>query len=377
MNATRFPYPPPVARPGDTLAQLNTPALIVDLEAFEANLDQLAALSRQAGVALRPHAKAHKTVAVAQAQLARGAIGICCQKLSEAYPFAAAGIKDILISNEFVGPAKVAMAIELAARITLRVCVDHVAQVEALGAAAVAAGVTIGVLVEVDIGQGRCGVPDQVSLLAVVRAVQRFAALRFDGLQAYHGGIQHLVGHAARRAAAGRAAADTAGHVAFLAGHGIGCSMVAGGGTGSVEFDLETGVYTELQAGSYALMDRAYGSDEWGSAFRPRNALLIATTVMSTDGHGRAVLDVGLKGLTLDSGLPLLHGVDPTQAEVVTVNDEHSVVALRGATLPLGSQALLVPGHCDPTVNLWDHLVGLRNGVVESVWAVSARGLSR
>src|SRR5471032_20213 len=183
---------PAVAQPGDSLSAVGTPALLIDLDAFDANLQKISDFAAAHGVALRPHAKAHKSSEIAKRQLAAGAVGICCQKLSEAYPFAAAGIPSIHISNEFVGADKVAMAVELAAHVRLSVCVDSVAQVAALGAAAASAGVRIDVLPEVDAGQGRCGVNTTEALLELVDAIAAQSALRFGGLQAYHGGAQHI-----------------------------------------------------------------------------------------------------------------------------------------------------------------------------------------
>lgn len=201
---------PPIARLGDPLNAVCTPALLLDLDAFESNLRRMAELAARHRVALRPHAKAHKSVAIAQAQLAAGAVGICCQKLTEAYPFAAAGICNILISNEFVGADKVAMAVELARQVDLSVCVDHHAQVQAIGEAAIQAGVAITVLIEVDAGQNRCGVTDKGALHALVDAVSSCSALRFGGLQGYHGGVQHIADWSQRCEAAGRAADATA-----------------------------------------------------------------------------------------------------------------------------------------------------------------------
>jgi D-serine deaminase-like pyridoxal phosphate-dependent protein len=369
--------PPPVARPGDALGSINTPALVLDLDAFEFNLRQMADLARRHGVALRPHAKAHKCVAIAQAQMALGAVGLCCQKLSEAYPFANAGIRDLLISNEFVGPHKTAMAVELAGACDLSVCVDHVEQIHALGTAADTAGVRLRVLTEIDIGQTRCGVTSQDDLLVLVEAINRYPSLRFEGLQAFNGKIQHEAAFGPRKSAAMVAIDLVASYLRCLEARGIAVETVTGGGTGTAEFDVTSGVYTEIQPGSYVIMDRHYGASEWSGAVTPRHSLKVATTVMSTHPSGRAVLDVGLKGLTLDSGLPALSGVATEQAQVMRVNDEHSVIEGQPGLFQLGDQVMVIPGHCDPTVNLYDEIVGIRNGVVESVWPVDARGLSR
>ena len=371
---------PPVARIGDPLAAVSTPALLIELDAFEANVAAMAAAAQRHGLRLRPHAKAHKSSAIARRQLEAGAVGICCQKLSEAYPFVAAGILDIHISNEVVGPRKVAMAIDLARRARISICVDHPAQVDALGAAATDANVVLTVLPEVDIGQGRCGVASTRDLLALVERIARHGGLRFGGLQAYHGGIQHVASWEQRRVAADIAAEKAAQYVAYLDALGIRCAVVTGGGTGTVEFDMRTGVYTELQPGSYIFMDGHYGRNDWQGEWRARHSLYIASTIMSTAKPGLAVCDVGLKGVAVDSGLPL---VKPGQygdvLQYVAANDEHGMLQIVAGGLRdrLGDQLLLVPGHCDPTANLYAQYVCFRGDTVEDIWEIDARGLSQ
>ncbi len=227
---------PAAARIGDALATVVTPSLVVDLDAFEVNLTTMAAFAAHHGVALRPHAKAHKhkSSAIALQQIAAGAVGVCCQKVSEAYPFAAVGISSIHISNELVGADKVAMAVELASHTRLSVCVDALSQVRALGDAAARADVTIDVLLEIDAGQHRCGVTSEDELLALIDGIAAQSALRFTGIQAYHSGLQHIAGFEARSMRRG---------------------IVTGGGTDTVEFDAVSGVYNEFQPGSYLFMD--------------------------------------------------------------------------------------------------------------------------
>lgn len=371
---------PPSARPGDPLSAVDTPALLLELDAFERNLDRMQAAATAAGVALRPHAKAHKCPTIALAQIARGAVGICCQKLSEALPFAAAGVSDIHISNEVVGAAKLALLAQLALRVKrLSVCVDAAAPLTALAEATAAAGSRLQVFIEVDIGQGRCGVADAPAVLSLLEELHKHPSLSFGGLQAYHGGLQHLRGHAERRAAVAQAQHRTAAIVAALASAGVPPAVVTGGGSGSVEFDLTGGVYTEVQPGSYVFMDGDYGRNEYAEgALRFEHALFLACTVMSV-GAGRAILDAGLKSLAVDSGLPQLWGA-PGLA-YMAANDEHGIVRPTepgAARLPaLASQLLLVPGHCDPTLNLHDELVAYRGGCVEALWPIAARGLSR
>lgn len=382
MNADSSIKPPPIAKHGDSLAQVSTPALLIELDAFEHNIACMAEMARQHGVALRPHAKAHKSSVIAQKQIAAGAIGICCQKLSEAYPFVAAGISDIYISNEFVGPAKVAMAIELAKHVKLSVCVDHIAQIDALGTAASAAGVMITVLVEVDIGQARCGVARMEGLAMLVDGIARHPALRFGGLQAFHGGIQHLATWDLRRKSAAASADKVAAYAQYLAARGIACPVITGSGTGTAEFDAAGGVFTEIQPGSYIFMDAHYAANEWGGSAMPRHSLFIAATIMSTAKDDLAVCDVGLKGVAVDSGLPLISPAQSDDLKFVRANDEHGILKIidhAGAVARdrLGEQVLLIPGHCDPTANLYDQYVCIRNGHVEDIWKIDARGLSQ
>ncbi|MFC7298827.1 DSD1 family PLP-dependent enzyme [Herminiimonas aquatilis] len=382
MNADSSIKPPPIAKYGDSLAQVSTPALLIELDAFEHNIARMAEMARQHGVALRPHAKAHKSSVIAQKQMAAGAIGICCQKLSEAYPFVAAGISDIYISNEFVGPAKVAMAIELARHIKLSVCVDHIAQIDALGTAASAAGVMITVLVEVDIGQARCGVARMEGLAMLVDGIARHPALHFGGLQAFHGGIQHLATWDLRRTSAAASADKVAAYAQFLAARGIACPVITGSGTGTAEFDAASGVFTEIQPGSYVFMDAHYAANEWSGSAMPRHSLFIAATIMSTAKDDIAVCDVGLKGVAVDSGLPLISPGQSDDLKFDRANDEHGILKIidhAGAVGRdrLGEQVLLIPGHCDPTANLYNQYVCIRNGCVEDIWNIEARGLSQ
>lgn len=375
---------PPAAAPGQSVDAIDTPSLILDLDPFTRNVARMQDAADRAGVKLRPHAKAHKCPEIALAQIARGAVGICCQKVSEAVPFVAAGVADIHISNEIASPAKAALLAELARHARLSVCVDDASQIDTLAAATEAAGTQLDVFIEIDVGQGRCGVADAPAALALAARIAAHPRLSLRGLQAYHGGIQHLRDWAARRDAAAQAAERTGAVLAKLAAAGVQCEVVTGGGSGSVEFDLGSGVYTEIQPGSYVFMDADYGSNAYPGTLRFEHSLFIATTVMSVAAGDRVILDAGLKSMAVDSGLPWIwsDGAASGALEYVAANDEHGIVKPRQAgniaALPaLGSRVLLVPGHCDPTLNLYDALVTVRGGVVEAVWPVAARGFSR
>lgn len=393
--STFTPLPEP-ARPGQPAGTLATPTLLLEAAPFERNLRRLQTAARRPGVAVRPHAKAHKCPAVARAQIAAGAVGICVQKASEALPFIEAGVRDVHVSNQLAGPLQAGWLARwaregAASGLRLSVCVDDARQVAALAEVAAREGLSggqrLGVFVEIDIGQGRCGVPgadrDATPVHRLIDAIAAAPGLRWDGLQAYHGGVQHLRAAAQRRDAA-RAAADRAGAVvAALQAAGRPPAVVTGSGTGSVGFDLASGVYTEVQPGSYAFMDRDYADNQADASpadpddLRFEHALFLASTVISTAMPGQLVLDCGLKTLSAESGPPLPW---PPRAGwgPVRLNDEHGVVALApdAAPAPLGEVVRLIPGHCDPTFNLHDHLVVLRDDRVVDLWPVAARGHS-
>ncbi|MFL9992089.1 DSD1 family PLP-dependent enzyme [Paraburkholderia sediminicola] len=375
----------PAASPGNAITSIDTPALLLDADAFERNLDVMQARADAAGVALRPHAKAHKCPAIALAQIQRGAVGICCQKVSEALPFLHAGVTDIHISNEVIGSAKLDLLARMALHGRFSVCVDHADQVMALAVATAEHGSRIDVFVEINVGQNRCGVADARQVLQLLEVMSAHAQLTFKGLQAYQGGIQHIRDHGERRDASGLAAARTGEVVDALSRAGVACAVVTGGGSGSVEFDLASGVYTEVQPGSYAFMDGDYGRNVYTDALRFEHSLFLATSVISvgnSDAGQVVVVDAGLKSLAVDSGLPTVWGDDGVSSTLhyTVVNDEHGSVQMlnRDVAKPaLGSQLLLVPGHCDPTLNLHDEIIVFRGERVEIIWPVSARGHSR
>lgn len=373
-NATVIP---PAARPGDRLEDVDTPSLILDLDAFEDNLRTMQVLAERHGVALRPHAKAHRCPDIALRQIALGADGVCCQKVSEAACFIAAGIRDIHISNEVVGPAKLAMLARLAEHAQLTVCVDSLRALQDLSDALVKHGSTMGVLVELDIGQKRCGVQSPQEAVELAQAAQRLPNVRFDGVQAYHGGIQHKRSHEQRQRASEKAAKRIRRYLKEMSKVGITCRVVTGGGTGTAMFDVATQVYTEIQPGSYAFMDNDYAQLDWGDALEFRHSLFLLGTVMSAPTPQRAVVDLGLKSTSAESGVPRLVG--HPDVSCVLIQDEHTMLeALNSNDRPaLGSQVRLVPSHCDPTFNLHDTVVAVRGKTVEAIWPISARGLSR
>ena len=368
---------PAAARPGDPLGSIDTPSLILDLDAFEDNLRTMQVLAERHGVALRPHAKAHKCPEIAIRQVALGASGICCQKVSEAVPFVAAGVRDVLISNEVVGAPKLALLARLARQAQMSVCVDNVRAVEALSAMMVEYEASVRVLVEIDVGQKRCGVQTPEEAISLARLVQKLPNITFVGVQAYHGGLQHKRSLDQRQKSADKAVRTIRAYLDAFAGAGIACPVVSGGGTGTAAFDVTSQVYTEIQAGSYAFMDTDYAGIDWGDALSFRHSLFLLGTVMSTPTPERAVVDLGLKSTSAESGAPQV--ADHPDLRCVAVHDEHCILLAdsRRSRPEIGTQLRLIPGHCDPTFNLHDCIVAVRGQHVESLWPISARGLSR
>jgi len=365
----------PRADIGDPIAAIDTPALVVDLDAFERNLDLMANAAHGAGVALRPHAKSHKCPPIALAQIERGAKGICCQKVGEAEAFVAAGVTDVLVTNEIVDPTKLARLATLARHARIGMLVDDADVVAVIGAAASACKSALDVYVEIDVGARRCGVASAGDAVALARAIDHTSALRFGGLHAYHGGAQHLRTPDERRAAIASAAAIAKDARDAIVAAGVACPTVTGAGTGTWQLERDSGVYTELQPGSYVFMDADYGRNALAPdqhAFE--QSLFVVAMVMSTAVAGQVVVDAGLKAFAFDSGPPLVYGAPGLT--FAKASDEHGVVSIEpGAKRPaLGDRLWLIPGHCDPTVNLYDWLIGVRGERVEALWPISARG---
>lgn len=367
---------PPPAELGMSLEEIDTPALLVDLDPFERNLRRMTDSLQGLPVRLRPHAKSHKCPEIARRQIALGAVGVCCQKVSEAEALVEGGIADVLVSNEVVGRRKLERLAALARRARVAVCVDDAGNVDELDAAARRAGVELDVLVEVDVGAGRCGVPPGPPALALAQRVQAREHLRFAGLQAYQGAAQHLREGAARRAAIATAVDHVRATVRLLEDHNIPCPWVSGGGTGTYLLEAASGAYREVQPGSYVFMDADYARNLQAPEASPsfELSLFVLATVMSRPTASRAVVDAGLKAFSVDSGLPEVHG--RPGLTYVRAMDEHGMLeAAPGVQLPaLGEKLLLVPGHCDPTVNLHDWYVAVRRGRVEALWPITARG---
>ena len=360
-------------------ADIQTPCLILDLDALERNVKKMGDYAKAHNMRHRSHGKMHKSVDVQNLQEEMGgAIGVCCQKVSEAEVFVRGGIKDVLVSNQVREPAKLerlANLPKMGAKIT--VCIDDVDNVAELSAAATKAGTELNCYIEIDCGAGRCGVTTTEAVVEIAKAIDAAENLKFTGIQAYQGAMQHMDSFSDRKAKTQIAIDQVQEAIDALDEIGLKPEFVSGGGTGSYYFESNSGVFNELQCGSYAFMDADYGRilDEDGNridAGEWENALFILTSVMSHAKPDKAIVDAGLKAQSVDSGLPFIYGRD--DVEYVKCSDEHGVVSDPNGVLEISEKLKLVPGHCDPTCNVHDFYIGVRNGKVESVWPVSARG---
>ena len=374
---------------GQGVDAIETPALVVDLDAANRNLQRMAEFAVRHHVRLRPHAKMHKSAAFARLQMQAGAVGVCVQTVGEAEALATGGIIDIFISNEIVGVGKLRRVAALAHQLKtlggqLAIAVDSAEGVERLAQAMQLTNVPIDVFIEVDIGQGRCGIAPGEGVVQLARLLtQRSSSLRYAGLQAYHGRAQHLRSVAERRQAIAAAMQLLAYTRDLLVAADLAPPLITGAGTGTFALEAASGLWGEIQPGSFLFMDADYGRNERDSA-QPQfeQALFVKSQVISLAAD-RAVCDAGHKSHAIDSGLPTVHAL-PGQPALAFANggDEHGILraADAGGRLPaIGDTVWLVPGHCDPTVNLHDAMVvvrgGLVDGVVEAVVPVDARGV--
>ena len=383
------PIPDWTATLGQRVDAIDTPALVVDLDAMDRNIERMADFARKHRVRWRPHAKMHKSAEIALQLQRAGAVGACVQKTAEAEALAEGGVHDITITNQVIAHPKLLRVARLAAHLQtqggrLALAVDSAEGIQRLAEAMAQAApqARIDVLVEIDVGQGRCGVPPGAPALALAQAVARLTQLRFAGLHAYHGRAQHLRSAAERREAIA-AAVQAARHTRdLITAAGLPVPLVTGSGTGTLVHEAASGVYGELQAGSFLFMDADYARNERDPA-QPafEHALYVKTQVVSVrDTH--AVCDAGHKSHAIDSGLPTV-ALLPADRTLRYANggDEHGLLYADApdARLPsLGHMLWLIPGHCDPTVNLHDFLIGVRGGLatgtVERIIRVDARG---
>jgi len=354
-----------------------TPALVVDLDALDRNIATMAAFAKKAGVALRPHAKTHKSVEIARRQIAAGAVGVCCAKLGEAEALAAGGIDNILITSPVVGTLGVERLAALAARSPgLMAAVDHPIAVEALAAT----GVPLTLVVDIDPGIHRTGVADPEAALALARQIAEAPNLTFAGVQFYCGMQQHIEDFATRRAAIEERTAYLSGIVRKLSEAGLTPGIVSGGGTGTHRIDAALGAFTEFQVGSYVFMDRQYNDcDLTGDSAAPfETSLMVDARVISASHPFMVTVDAGFKAFATDGGAPtILRGAADGATYHFMGDEQGCVIPPIGVTPPaLGEIVTFAAPHCDPTVNLYDSYHLVRGDTLEAIWPIEARGRS-
>lgn len=364
-----------IGQPGSR-HRIPTPAAVLDLDAFEANVGNMAERARSAGLALRPHAKSHKCAWIARQQIGAGAIGVCCAKLAEAEALADAGIHGVLVTSPIAGEGPAARAAALAARLSdFRIVLDHADAAAELGAAARS---EIQVLIDVDVGLGRTGVRDPAQALEVARAVAAQPNLRLIGVQGYGGHWQHMAGANARAAAVaeGMARLQAVAQALRADGHVIG--VLTGGGTGTFAADAAQGVLTEVQPGSYAFMDREYRDalgDDADGAFA--QSLTIAATVISANQPKWVTVDAGLKAFATDGPSPQPLTPKFAGCSYRFFGDEHGMLARPDGQVARGERVEFAPGHIDPTLDRYDVLHLVRGDVLEAIVPIEARGASQ
>jgi len=367
---------------GDAVCDIDTPSLVVDLNVLERNLRRLPTTlpSGTSGVKIRPHGKAHKCPELARLQESiGGCTGICAQTLSEAEAFVEGGIKDVFISNQVIGRKKLERLASLVENYNAQVsvCVDDAGNVEDIAAVLASRkdGIKIGVIVEVNVGQERCGVEPGKDALHLAKEVLKHNNLTFLGIQCYQGWNQHIRSPKDREAAVDKVIEKAELTLQNFRDENIPCRVVTGGGTGTYPFEAASGIFTEIQPGSYALMDVDYNknfetdSEMLSSVFE--QSLFVLSTVQSVAAGKRAVLDCGMKGVSLDSGPPQV--LNFPRIEYSSGGDEHGILR-PDPGLKVGDVVWLIPGHCDPTVNLHDWMIGIRDGRVETMWPITGRG---
>ena len=360
--------------------ELDTPALLIDLDKMEANIQTMADYFATVNTVLRPHVKTHKTPIIAHKQIAAGAIGVTCAKLGEAEAVIHAGVRDVLIANQIVGSHKIARLINLARHSEIMVAVDSPQNVQDISDAAAAKGVTVRMLIEVNVGMNRCGVESGKPALELANQIHRSPNLKFEGLMGYEGHTVAKPDLKEREAGVQEAMQHLIDAKHYLEKHDVEVSIMSGGGTGTFNITGSIPEMTEVQAGSYVFMDSTYRNVE-GVGERFDCSLSVLATVVSRPSPERIVVDTGLKMLAKEFGIPQPIGI--TGVEMTGLSEEHGTLKTVGqgadtnVSLTPGDKIEILPTHCCTTVNLHDRYYGIRNGIVESVWNIAARGKSQ
>ena len=356
---------------GTPVEQIDTPAMIVDLDIAEANIRDMQKIVSSGGAAMRPHTKTTKSAYWALKQIEAGAIGVCCAKVGEAEVMVEGGVYDILITSEIVSASKIARLAALARNANIKVVVDNASNAREISNAAVAAESRVGILIDVNLRLNRCGVEPGDPTTTLAKIVDDLPGLRFDGLNGYEG---HIFGFGDERIPEAHKALEKLQFaVAEVEAAGLHVSTVSAGGTSTHDITSKIHEVTEIQAGSYIFMDGQYVDQKL--SFQP--ALTIMTQVISKPVPDRAILDVGLKSIANDYGPPRVMGMEG--AEFTKLSEEHGTLLLHGSSqnLQLGDIVYLLPSHAGTTINIHDHYFCTRKGILEDIVEVSGRGKFR
>ncbi|HEV7341461.1 MAG TPA: DSD1 family PLP-dependent enzyme [Sphingopyxis sp.] len=364
-------------------ADLNTPVLVLDVEALDRNIQHMAALAAHHGVALRPHAKTHKSVDIAKRQIAAGAVGVCCAKIGEAEALSEGGVTGILITSPVAAPRAIERLAALAATAEgLMAVVDHPGVAEKLQIALAAADASLDVIIDIDPGIARTGVASADAAVALAEVIAAAPNLEYRGVQFYCGSQQHIESYADRRAAIVERTGYLQSVIAALADAGFAPEIITGSGTGTHRMDLDLRVFTELQAGSYVFMDKQYlDCDLTGEESEPpfEVSLSVDARVVSANHSGLVTIDAGYKSLSTDGGVAVVQRGAPDAAFFAFMGDEHAALIAPGIGVQLapGDPVSLTVPHCDPTVNLYDSYHVVAGETLVDIWPVSARGRAR
>jgi D-serine deaminase-like pyridoxal phosphate-dependent protein len=366
----------------NSVKNLQTPALLIDIDAFESNLKKMAEWGNGKNIALRPHAKTHKCSEIARRQIELGAIGQCCAKLGEAEVLASSGLSGILITSPIVTNSGIKRFINLAQKSSdILLVADNPQNVKDIAAAADAAGIVVNLLVDIDVGLKRTGVANIEQGVALAKLIANNDALKLHGIQAYAGHAMHIHGKNERNKALTKAAKITADLRDAMTQIGCRPEIITGGGTGSFETDDNLNVFTELQAGSYIFMDREY-NEIWSYKnenvpFKP--SLFVLTTVISTNWAGHCTTDAGCKSFATEAGRPIIVSGAPDGAIYDFFGDEQGLVSFASLDkkLNIGDKIKCIPPHCDPSVNLYDCYHIIKDNCLIDFWEIDARGRSQ
>ena len=365
--------------PGSRRALL-TPALVVDLDKFETNLLRHQRICGEAGLRMRPHAKTHKCSEIAKRQAEAGAVGVCCATLHEAEVMVGAGIDGVLITSPVVGAARIGRMIKLAgAARRFKLVADNPGNLRAISEAAEALAQPLEVLVDIDIGMQRTGVAAPEDAVALARMISEAPNLTYRGVQAYSGRVQHINDLTERRQVYGEQLAHLKTVIEALGAAGLPPAIVTGGGTASLVIDIETGIFTEHQTGSYIFMDVEYNEVSMPIAGNIpfQTSLLMQCTVVSNNADGFVTINGGYKSFATDGPKPKVADPELSGSIYDRFGDEHGKIVLGPGNLEpeLGAPVNLITPHCDPTVNLHNYLHCVRGDKLVDIWPIDARGV--